>query len=85
MKDYDEGKLLGQKERSKYECKASAFKELRNLPLEETKSILKKVKNSEIGLPQVNKEARSRKQLLEVRQAVLESLGEDSWDEVKEK
>ena len=62
-------------------CKASAFKELRSLPTEDSIIILDKVLEQKITLGEMGKEGKEAKDMREVQLAFLDAVAEDDWSD----
>ena len=67
---------------NKFECKMSQFKELRNLPIEEVRSILEECSSEP---KQINKKAKIRKEIQDVKLAISDSVGIEEWNVITER
>ena len=66
-------------------CKASSFRDLRNLKDSDSHYVLDKVLTNEISVTSINSEARQLKQMKEVQTSMTTALGETDWSTVKER
>ena len=64
---------------NKTECKVSVFKELRNLPDQDVLEILDRCLDDDITPQGINKAAKQKKALYDVRSAICDTVGEN-WD-----
>ena len=73
-------KVLGLQ--SKPDFKASAFRDLRGLQSDIVTELLSGLNKKQYSIKEMQLEAVSLKQLKNVKEALLESLGEDDWEKV---
>ena len=73
-------KVLGLQTKPNF--RASAFRNLRGLPTDVVTELLRLVNTKEYSIKELQSEATSLKQMRNVQEALLDTLGEDDWDTV---